>query len=169
MLTYTTFFIASLIVAVVALFIYKAVRDTSRSVYSSKERIAIISHPPGNQGKNTASKTVAASKPFPDRHSSLAQTNMVAAYPAMPSERVDWGWEGNGNQLGEHHSHQTAASSHCSLYDVGTEDSTANHQQNKGFLQREDKRELGGRAYKVSRKAVPRSANAGTQGKPWGW
>jgi len=169
MLTYTTFFIASLIVAVVALFIYRAVRDTSRSVYSSKERIAIISHPPGNQGKNTASKPVAASKPFPDRHSSLAQSNMVEAYPAMPSEKINWGWQGSENQLGERHSHHKAASSHCSLYDVGNEEPTANHQQNKGFLQREDKREPGGRAYKVSRKTVPRSANADTQGKPWGW
>ena len=52
MLTYATILIASLILAVVALFLYKVISDSSRSVYSSKDRIAIIDrHPDEKKGK----------------------------------------------------------------------------------------------------------------------
>ena len=52
MLTYATILIASLILALVVLFLYNVISDSSRSVYSSKDRIAVIDrHPEEKNGK----------------------------------------------------------------------------------------------------------------------
>ena len=163
MLTYVTIFVASVVVALVARFIYKAITESSGSVYSSKERVAIIAGSKGDKGK-TARKTVTGAQAASGRESRVTPMNLAKTHPAMPTEHVDWGWQGNADQVSE------PASSHCSLYDASSDaEPTTKAFKNSGWPRREEKLEAGGRSYKVTRKAPRKHTNLETEGKPWGW
>jgi len=163
MLTYVTIFVASVVVVLVARFIYKAITDSSRSVYSSKERIAIVASSKGNKGK-TARKTVTGAQTASNRESRVTPKNLAKTHPAMPTEHVDWGWQGNADQVSE------PATSHCSLYDSNSDtEPTTSTRKSSGRPRREEKLEAGGRVYKVTRKAPRKHTNLETADKPWGW
>jgi len=173
MLTYATILIASLIVALVVLFFYKIVSDSSRSIYRSKQPIALTDSTPNHPNNKTAHNTVgSASAPQGGKVRVTTPPKINQIYPAMPTETVDWGWQGSGNQLreqGPQHGASSANASHCSLYDVSTAEPTVNSNQQSGWPHREDKIEPGGKAYKVTRKVVTKHPNLETAGKPWGW
>jgi hypothetical protein len=157
MFTYVTIFVASVVVALVGRFIYKTISDSSRSVYSSKERVAIIASSKDSKGK-TADKTVS------EQNSRVTPKNLAKTHPAMPTEHVDWGWQGNAGQVSE------PATSHCSLYDANSDpEPTTRTRPNSGWPRREEKLEAGGRSYKVTRKEPRKHTNLETDAKPWGW
>ena len=164
MLTYATILVASAIVALVARFIYKAISDSSRSAYSSKERMTIIGAPP-ELTKGKARKAVAGRPAHSGRESRVTPRNLAQTHPAMPTENIDWGWQGSGsaNKVSE------PATSHCSLYDASAEESSPKSYENSGWLHREDKLEAGGRSYKVTRKTTPKRTKLETESKPRGW
>ena len=178
MLTYATILIASLILAVVALFLYKVISDPSRSVYSSKDRIAIIDrHPDEKKGKARHSAVTTASSSI-DRRDGVTKWDMAKGTPAMPA-----GNSGRGNQMPGQtapHGAGVADASHCSLYDVSAAEPEGKHARNTGWLSREERREPGGKVYKVKRNPggkvykvkrnpVPKSTDAQLTNKPWGW
>jgi len=167
MLTYATIFIASLILAVVALFLYKVISDSSRSVYSSKDRIAIISRDPDeNKGKARHSAVTNALDSIEGRDGAM-QWSMAKGTPAMSA-----GSSGRSNQTSgqlAHHAAGVADASHCSLYDVGTAEPTREQTRNTGWLSREERSEPGGRVYKVKRNFTPKPADSQDTNKPWGW
>ena len=167
MLTYATILIASMILAVVILFLYNVIMDSSRSVYSSKDRIAIIDrHPEENKGKAKHGAVTNALNSN-DRRDGVTQWSMAKSTPAMPA-----GDSGMGNQLpGQraHHGAGAANVSHCSLYNVNAAEPESKHTRNAGWLSREERREPGGKVYKVKRNSTPRSKDSQGINQPWGW
>ncbi len=161
MLTYTTIFIASIVLALIALVFYKVIVQSGKSIYSSKEPFSIISIPNPEKGKAAA---------FAGQNSSVSPERMAKTHPAKPTERVDWGWETGANHVREHRPHHTTGggnTGHCSLYNDA--DSVAPPKQSAGRLHREERREAVGNVYKVTRKVNPLDLNPDDSGKPWGW
>lgn len=167
MLTYATILIASLILALVVLFLYNVISDSSRSVYSSKDRIAVIDrHPEEKKGKARHSAVTNAMNSV-DRRDGAKQWSMAKSTPAMSA-----GNSGRGNQMpGQlaHHGAGVANVSHCSLYNVNAAEPESKHTRNTGWLSREERREPGGKVYKVKRKSKPRSTGSQGLNQPWGW
>jgi hypothetical protein len=161
MLTYATILIASLILAVVALFLFKVISDSSRSVYSSKDRIAIIDrHPDEKKGKARHSAVTNALGSI-DERDGVTQWNMAKSTPAMAGNQIPGQLAQNGAGV--------ADASHCSLYDVSAAEPASKRTRNTGWISREERREPGGTVYKVKRNSVPKSTDSQLTNKPWGW
>lgn len=172
MLSYATIFIVSLIVAVIAIFLYKVISDSSRSVYSSKDRIAIINRNPANQKHKVKHNAVSDALSSLDRRGHVTQRDLARTVPAMPVDSTNSTWKGSGNQVHEQNSDYgigAAGASHCSLYDVRTSQPEVRQNRGAGWPHREEKLDASGKTYKVKRK--PAAATTGSQAinKPWGW
>jgi len=169
MLTYTTIFIASLILAVVGLVLYRVITASSESVLNSKGPVSLISSTT-NSPIGESPYVVADAPAFPDKSSRIASANVAGPSPVMPAGDVDWGWQTDENQVREQHPHHSTGavdSGHCSLFDV---DPTAPPvKRDVTWPHSEEKHEAGGSAYKVTRKAPLQTASADDSGKPWGW
>ncbi|MDH4018764.1 MAG: hypothetical protein OEU84_04115 [Xanthomonadales bacterium] len=166
MLTYATILIVSLIVAVVALFLYKVISDSSRSVYSSKDRIAIIDRHPQDKKAEARHSAVSNAMDSIDRKGGAAW-NMTKSTPAMavgssPRDELAPG------QFA-HQGAGVAESSHCSLYDVSPAKPEGNNSRQPNWIQREEKSEPGGKVYKVKRRSTAGSTDPQSGNKPWGW
>ena len=158
--------IVSLIVAVVALFLYKVISDSSRSVYSSKDRIAIIDRHPQDKKAEARHSAVSNAMDSIDRKGGAAW-NMTKSTPAMavgssPRDEL---------ALGQfaHQGAGVAESSHCSLYDVSPAKPEGNNSRQPNWIQREEKSEPGGKVYKVKRRSTAGSTDPQSGNKPWGW
>ena len=99
MLSYATIFIACLIVAVVALVLYKVISDSSRSVYSSKDRIAIINRNPASQKDRVKHNADTKSKRSIDRRYRFKQLYMTRTVPAMPVNTTNSACKGSRNNV----------------------------------------------------------------------
>jgi len=78
-LTYSTIFLASLAVALVALYIYKSISSARKSIYRSKQRITNA----GSQQCKAAYET-AVSPVLPGRKSRVTPGNLSGAEPVVP-------------------------------------------------------------------------------------
>ena len=106
MLVYTTILLVSLVLGTISVFIYRAVSNSSRSVYSSKQQVGTISGTPGQQKDKVVR--------------------------AVPTERFPGGSQANAIQLGaQPHGHGTGVGkvSHCSLFDVNATTPEVEHGQ----------------------------------------
>jgi hypothetical protein len=155
MLTYATIFIASIVVAVVSLLLYRVIAGTSESVLNSKVPINVADNTLPYES-NGVFATI-NDQAFPTGHTSHSTPNHVdGQVPAMPIEdNNDWSVR--------------EKSSHCSLYDVNPVEAPVEKKRNVGWPHREDRQEASGSAYKVSRKLATHTANPEDNGKPWGW
>jgi hypothetical protein len=168
MLTYITVFLATLIVAAVALFLYRAISDTSRSVYSSKERIAIISTPAHKE--NTATRSAIGGSQ--DQKGRIAPQGPNQPCPAGPPDQIDLGWDGDGTQPREPVLRPAAGAvttSHCSLYDVSAADSKFEDKRRVDWSFSEEKRESAGKAHITTQELATETPDPEGSGKPWGW
>jgi hypothetical protein len=172
MFTYTSLFVASLVVAAVIYFLFRVVSDSSRSVYSSKEPLAIIDSTKVNAKDTTVTKGL-ASKPTPFGQGGHASPQHVArTNPAVPTDNINWGWEGSGVQLRESQSRPlqgAGESGHCSLYDARMSENKPHFDRHAGRLHREEKFNPAGKTYRVTRKDDHKTPEAGSPNKPWGW
>ena len=174
MLTYTALLIASLVVSAVVFFLYRVISDSSRSVYSSKEHLILYEDAPKSR-REPLNVNDAAYRPKaygPGGHST--PRNFAATHPAMPTDSVDWGWQGSGVQLKEprlQSGHFAGHSNHCSLFDVQATEPKPVVRQNPhtGKLHREEMHKAAGRTYKVTRKTSSENADSADLSKPWGW
>jgi len=174
MLSYTSLLIVCLVLSAVVYFIYKIVTDSSRSVYRSKQPLA-LTDTEDHLGKKTAVNE------YPKRKSAaFGRIGEVAppgdfarTYPAMPTGSVDWQWEGAGVQLREVQSPQgnkAKNAGHCSLYEVNPSDAVAKPNPYNGRLHREEADKPAGRTYKVTRRSRRSiGQDDGDLSKPWGW
>jgi hypothetical protein len=165
MLTYMTFFIASIVLALIVRFVYKAISESSMSVSTSKDRIAIISNAPADNKDNAARKD-ATGKPN--------RPGQIAPQPAASTsaEKIDWGLQGNGKRAGkqpEQHGTGVSEAGHCSLYSVSTSEPKTRRSNKVGWPYRNEKPGLSNKASKARQKAAPENPNLETVSKPWGW
>jgi len=166
MFTYATIFLGSIVVALIALVVYRVFMGSSRSILSSKEPVSLYS-------SNTSPRTnhtplaVADAPAWPGERVHATPGSMAGAKPAASSEDTDWAWQTKENKVSAqqtHHATDAAKNKHCSLYDV---DPTAPPvDRGDVWPHREEKVEPAGKAYRVTRHVPERTSN---DGKPWGW
>lgn len=174
MLSYTSLLIVCLVLSAVAYFIYKIVSDSSRSVYRSKQPLALDDthdHLKKRPAGNAYPKAKSAA--FGRIGEVASPKDFARMYPAMPSDSVNWKWEGAGVQLREPqvpHGKTADQAGHCSLYDVKQTQPAAKPDPYSGRLYREETERPAGRTYKVTRK-TRRSFDDDERDlhKPWGW
>lgn len=171
MFIYTSIFLASLVLAVVALVLYRTISDSSRSVYSSKEPIAIISRPSDDKGGKASGSRVATAQPARSQARRATPQDLATPYAATPTDKINLGWEPELNKVGEQNLSFAGAAnvSRCSLYDVSaTTESTSGSKGGVDWSFSEEKR-----AKRVSTENAPRKAAARPSdpenSKPWGW
>jgi hypothetical protein len=141
MFFYTSLFVACVITALLVLYLYNAIADASRSIYRA---------------------FLPSSKNKPTSH--LDGLKVRSTVNRTPSP---WGWKGNDNVIREHGPKAAAANG------AGGFDAFINNHSREsasvGWPYREEKSELTGSVYKVSRKTGAAGARRGSGGKPWGW
>lgn len=168
MLTYTTIFIASIVLALIALVFYRLALQSGKSILSSKEPVSIISTP--NPHNGTAPFTTAGTPALAGQKSHVTPGHIARTHPAKPTDKVDSGWQTDGNQVREQHPHHATGggkTGHCSLYNDA--DPVAPPNRSAGGLHREEKCEAYGKAYKVARKVDSQDSSHDDSGQPWGW
>ena len=175
MLSYTSLLVICLVLSAVVYFLYKVVSDSSRSVYRSKQPLAlddIHDHPKKSSTGNAFPKGRSAA--FGQVGEVASPKDFASTFPAMPSDSVNWKWEGAGVQLREPlapHGEAASQAGHCSLYDVKPSQAAAKPDPFRGRLHREETERPAGRTYKVTRK-TRRTYNDDDERdlhKPWGW
>lgn len=92
MFTYTSFFLVSIVLAVVVVFIYKVVSDTRRSMSESKRRADIKNRAPSYHSEYATRTALPTPKAAADIWSS------ASFRPAMPNEHSVHKSHGNGNR-----------------------------------------------------------------------
>lgn len=179
MLSYTSLLVVSLVLSAIVYFLYKVVSDSSKSVYRSKQPLALDDG--RNHRKRDHRKRAPAGDAYPTAKSAaFGQVGEVASpkdfartYPAMPSGSVDWKWEGAGVQLRElqvPHGNSANKTGHCSLYDLKPPQADAKPDPYRGRLHREETERPAGRTYKVTRRTRNSSDDDERDlHKPWGW
>jgi hypothetical protein len=174
MFFYTSLFVASVLVALVILYLFNALRDAGKAVYkaflpSSKNNLSARS--PDEALSTTVNETLT---PW-GWSNEASQTKTARTNRALSSKQTPWGWKGNDRVIREHGAKSTANSS----AGIGLDDffaknenesnSTENPAATVGWPYREEKFEFAGKSYKVTRKAKPAKTNLRNTGKPWGW
>lgn len=165
MFFYTSLFIASLIVALIALWLYNALVDIGKVVYQ-----AILPSSKGNPTDHLKPEVVLRTTindvPTPwgwGEHSKPSQAARTAKI--APSDSVPWGWPGNNSKIREH-GRQYDLNGGAALTDPQPDQQAKSA---TGWPYREEKFDFAGKSYKVSRKATPKKTNLSKTGTPWGW
>ena len=168
MFFYASLFVATLILAAVVLWLYRAVVGAGKAVYQAilpSSKSGSADHLAREAVRTTVNETRTPwgwgehAKP-----AHAARTAKNAAAPVGKSDNVPWGWPGSekkGHDYKPGMSHARRAGA----------DSTAKPAAKGqiGWPYREDKFEFAGKAYKVTRKVAPKKTNLASTGKPWGW
>lgn len=174
MFFYTSLFVASVLVALVTLFLFNALRDAGKAVYraflpSSKNDLS--ARAPDEVLSTTVNET-----PTPWGWSNKAsQAKTERKNRVFSSKQTPWGWKGNDRVIREHGSRSAAKSGAAIGLDgflakmENESNSTENPVATVGWPYREEKFEFAGKSYKVTRKAKPAKTNLRNTGKPWGW
>lgn len=173
MLSFTSLLVLCLVVSAVVYFVYKVIADSSRSVYRSREPLALV-NPQDQPKKSTGSQfPVNQSAAFGQGGEHASPKNFARTFPAMPTESVDWRWEGSGVQLREpslQPGNAAGKSGHCSLYDLNSPQPVTKPNPFAGRLHREETDRISGRSYKVTRKSQRTTKEDDRDlNKPWGW
>jgi len=174
MLSFTSLLVVCLVVSAVVYFLYKIVSDSSRSVYKSKEPLALV----GSEQKRNKSRNrdypIGKSAAFGQAGEHSSPRNFAQTYPAMPGNDVDWKYQGSGVMLREPElkpGNAQGKSAHCSLYDASSQQAATKPNPYTGRLHRIEAEGSAGKTYKVTRKPG-RSDGEDDDGdlhRPWGW
>jgi hypothetical protein len=140
MFFYVSLGIASLFAALVILWLYHAVADASGAVLKSML--------PGKKTGPTSHLTAQRKRP---------------SYGKTPTP---WGWDSHDKPAPLSRKRRTA--NHAAVqYTKPKPATTARH--GTGWVEREERSELGGKAYKVTRKNVATAEGFKSADRPWGW
>ena len=174
MFFYTALFIASVIGALIILFLYNSMISAGKAVYrailpGSKDNIAAhINETPYHATINDT--------PTPwGWDGQAAPANPVkTVVPAPPNDNTPWGWKGNDHAIREHGPNSAVRNASLGFDDFlnkirNEDDQKESKQAAVGWPYREEKFESAGKVYKVKRKATLRKTNLETTAKPWGW
>jgi len=160
MFFYTALLIASLLAALVILWVYRSIRYSAGSVY--KTVISETEIGSTSQLKRKAAPVASAGSQSPwgwKGHQTPA--NAAKTHAALPTEKPHWDWSGSRNEV---HDQQSENGPYDNLSKRAT-----TRKAGAGWPHREEKLEFAGKAYKVTRKAPSETSDTGTADKPWGW
>jgi hypothetical protein len=142
MLFYTSLFIASLFAAFVALWAYHAITNASQAVLKT---------------------ILPAHKSGPTSH-----LGPKTKRSGTNGKRTPWGWKSHDTPANLAKTHAAKPASMRANPYIARKSETA-HTPNAVWVQREERSELGGSAYKVTRSAKATAAGFKTSERPWGW
>lgn len=168
MFFYASLFVATLILAAVVLWLYRALVGAGEAVY--KAILPSSKSSPTDHLANEAVRTTVNETRTPwgwgehAKPAHAARTVKSAPGHMGKSDNVPWGWPGNNQKAKDY----KPGMSHARRAGVEPMAKPAAKGQ-IGWPYREDKFEFAGKAYKVTRKATPKKSNLSTTGKPWGW
>lgn len=173
MFFYTALFVASVITALIVLYLYNALMDVGKAVYkamlpSSKDNLS-------RHIDDTPYHATINDTPTPwGWDANAGRGNPAKAVPASPNDDTPWGWKGNDNEIREHGAKGTVRNAALGLEaflnkTTSEPSSRASKPSAVGWPYREEKSEFAGKAYKVKRKVAPRRTNLKTTSTPWGW
>ena len=130
-----------MIVAFIALYIFRAFEGLGRSVYRAF---------------------------LPSAKTNVAGHRKRVRYKSTKNRaKTPWGWNGNPKKVRQHGSKSASTNGA-----TGLDAFINNHRKQSeavGWPYREEKNDLTGKSYKVSRKAVSANTKRDSKGKPWGW
>jgi hypothetical protein len=170
MFFYTSLFIASVIVALVILWLYNAIVDAGKVVYEAflpSSKTSTTSH----LDKQQTVATTVNDTPTPWGWKAASKPSTEArTHPARPIENAPWGWPGNPKVIREHGTggDGTGLDTYMNKLESRRKN-RKNKQARTGWPYREEMFEFAGKAYKVTRKVTPRKTNLKAASKPWGW
>jgi len=158
MFFYTALFVASVVAAIVIIWLYRSIADAGKAVYQAmlpSSKHAATSHLESQTMRTTVNGT-----PTPwGWKSHETPANLAKTHAALPTEKSPWGWKGNQRRVSEHRPHHGHTASQPA----------SRKTQNVGWPYREEKTEIGGKAYKVRRTVRLKRTNLASTSKPWGW
>lgn len=165
MFFYIFLFIASLLAALVVLWLFHLVKDAGRSLYRfflSGAKSTPLAYVERNAARATADDT-----PTPWGWGENTNPSQAARAAAIaPADAVPWGWPGNERR-------DRAPERRDVLQAEAAPDEMGPKQIKEsaiGWPYREEKSELAGTAYKVTRKATSQKTNLNYPAdRPWGW
>lgn len=168
MFFYISLFVASIIAALVVLYLFNLLISAGRAVQKSwlPSSKGNITRHVGGVRYGTAADT---STPWGWKgHATPSGT--ARTHPAKPAAKTPWGWQGGGSSVREIKHNPKEANGLDAFIEKGAQNKSA-HGRNPdvGWPYREEKKEAAGRAYKVTRKTTARSSNTGAVKAPWGW
>ena len=164
MFFYTALLIASLVGALVVLWVFRTIRYNAGSVYKTVITDTELGSTSQLKAK-TAPVTSSGSKSPWGWSGHETPANAAKTHAALPTEKPNWDWSGSRNEVRDQQSHNGP-------YDNLSKRATTRNA-GAGWPQREEKQEFAGKAYKVTRKAPTKMSDTdtgtGTLDKPWGW
>lgn len=169
MFFYTALFVASVIAALIILYLYNSLKEVGKAVYraflpSSKDNLARQIH-------DTPYHATINDTPTPwgwDDHATPVKR--VKTAPPSPSDNTPWGWKGGDHQVRENGRKGSASGLDAFVNSTGSGQASKTRKQAAvGWPYREEKSESTGKAYKVTRKVALQRTNLKTTSKPWGW
>jgi hypothetical protein len=142
MFFYVSLFVACVISSLLFLYLFNALADAGKAVYRAF---------------------------LPSSKSSITgHVRNVRSTSTVNRTQTPWGWNGSDHGTREHNP-KRAVTNGASGLDAFV-NNHANETTSGGWLHREEKVELGGKAYKVTRRTPSRKTGAMTSSKqPWGW
>ena len=162
MFFYTSLFVASLIVALVIVWLFNAMKNAGKAVYSAI--LPSSKNNPASHVKERVLLTTVNDTPTPwGWKSSDTPRNMARRHAAQSSERTSWGWKGKGHDIDGRQAHRNTHDNKIVARPA------ASSMKNVGWPYREEKLSSHGKANTVKRKAPPKRTNLKTANKPWGW
>jgi hypothetical protein len=176
MFTYTSLFLVSLLVAILARIFYKSMSEKSGSVYSTKLPSAELAHldkPVKHKIKVDDGVDTAYPADLRNRgtFAYLSDDQEFQVIDAQVAEDAPNEWPQSVHAVPIDHGKQ--AESRCSLFELDSAEPDMVQEPVAAWPQREEKVETGGKAYKVTRKVTRKVAteNVGVDAdaKPWGW
>ena len=164
MFLYTALLIASLVAALVGLWVFRTIRYSAGSVYKTVIPDTEIGSTIQLKSKAAPVASDGSQSPWGWKgHETPA--NAAKTHAALPTEKPHWDWSGSRNEVHDQQSHNGP-------YDNLSKRATT-RKASAGWPQREEKHEFAGKAYKVTRKAPTQTSDTdtgtGSLDKPWGW
>ena len=160
MFFYTALLIASLVAALVILWVYRTIQYNAGSVYKTVIPVTEIGSTSQLKAKTAPVTSSGSSSPWGwNGHETPA--NAAKTHAALPTEKPQWEWSGSRNEINDRESHNGP-------YDNLSKPAIT-RKAGAGWPHREEKQEFAGKAYKVTRKVPERTSGTNTTSKPWGW
>jgi len=142
MFFYTSLFIASLFAALVILWAYHAIADAGSALLKSM---------------------LPSDKKGPTSHLSARPMR-----PTVNGTRTPWGWKSHETPANLAKTHAAKPDHYAGIRYSAPKAANA-VKPSAGWVKREERSELGGKAYKVTRKTVATAEGFKDADRPWGW
>jgi hypothetical protein len=165
MLFYSALFVASIVVAVVILWIFQSLSSVGKAVYqaflpSSKGNLGPAAHLDSQRLTTTINDV-----PMPWGWKGGSNPSQVArATAASPGVPAPWGWSGEKNKARELKRNNAPGNPYST-----TRKATNKQEKEKPSAYREESFDFAGKTYKVKRARKLRKTHLKNMGKPWGW